>query len=52
MMLEIGGMVLSLLAIPETTKPKPINTINPMIDSSSILITVIAPLINVKWKKK
>ena len=52
MILDIGGMVLSLFAIPDTTKPKPINTIKPMTASTSMLRTVITPLIKVKWKKK
>ena len=52
MIFEIGGMVLSLFAIPETIKPKPINTMRPIIASNSILKTVMIPCIKEKWKKK
>ena len=52
MIFEIGGIVLSLFAIPDTIKPKPINTTSPMIASRSIFSTVTTPCINVKLKKK
>ena len=41
-----------LLAKPETTNPKPMNTTTPMSAKTSMLITVTAPLINVKIKGK
>jgi len=52
MIFEIGGMVLSLFARPDTTKPKPINTITPMVAKMSIFTTVVAPWMSVNLKKK
>ena len=51
-MFEIGGIVLSLFAIPETTKPNPIKTTRPIKAKTSILSTVITPCISVNLKKK
>ena len=45
-----GGTELSFFANPETTKPKPMKTINPSAQRMSIFIKVIMPLINVNPK--
>ena len=47
-----GGIVLSLLAIPEIIKPKPINKIKPMDESSSMVKKVENPLMSVNPKAK
>ena len=51
MILEMGGMVLSLFAMPETTKPNPIKTTTPRKERIIMLRTVSAPFIRVKLKK-
>ena len=38
-----GGIELSFFAIPDTTKPKPIKTINPSEHKISMLIKVTKP---------
>ena len=45
--LAIGGIVLSLRAIPETTKPKPIKTSYPIAANKSSLTSVQPPSTNV-----
>jgi len=51
-MLAIGGITFSDFAIPETTNPKPINTIRPRAERSSISNAVHIPLIKVNPKTK